>query len=132
MGSRSFVHSIVFEALHEDFGMISSLLMLVDRQVAFTMFSLCYAQHLGYLFCIMFSSPSILKHYINFNICIITMLEKLHGVGFFDGSIGHLVHCQAILPTFSNRFNFISIIRIVAFTFLGCWALIAPTLVIHL
>jgi hypothetical protein len=112
--------------------MISSLPMLVDRQVAFAMFSLCYAQHFGYLLCIMFPSPSILQHYIEFNICIITMLEKLHGVGFFDGSIGHLVHCQAILPTFSNRFNFISIIWIVAFTFLGCWALIAPTLVIHL
>jgi hypothetical protein len=60
------------------------------------------------------------------------MLEKLHGVGFCDGSIGHLVSCQAIFPTFSSGFSFLSIIRIVAFAFLGCWALITPTLVTHL
>jgi hypothetical protein len=48
------------EVLHEDLGMIFSLPMLVDLQVAFMMLSLYYAQHPCYLFHIMFPSPGIL------------------------------------------------------------------------
>jgi hypothetical protein len=49
----SFVESFV-EAFREDLGTISSFLMLADFQITFAMFSLCYAQRLGYLLCIMF------------------------------------------------------------------------------
>ncbi len=48
MGSTSFVESFVVKTLHEDLGMISSLPMLVDPHVVFTMLSLCYAQRPGY------------------------------------------------------------------------------------
>jgi hypothetical protein len=41
----------------------------------------------------MFPSLGVLQHYVEFDICTITMLEKLFGAGAFGGSIGHLVHC---------------------------------------
>ncbi len=47
MGSTSFVESFVTKVLHEDLGMISNFLTLVDPQAIFVMFLLCYAQHLG-------------------------------------------------------------------------------------
>ncbi len=64
------------------------------------MFSLCYAQHPGYLLHIVFPFPSILQHYVEFNTCTITMLEKLPGVRSFDGSINHLAHHQVIFLVF--------------------------------
>jgi hypothetical protein len=79
----------------------------------------------------MFPSPSILQHYDGFNTRTIATLEKLLGAGSFGGFIGHLVHCHAILPTFSNGFGLLSIVWIASSTFLGCWALITLTLVIH-
>jgi len=39
----------------------------------------------------MFPSLGILQHYVEFNIHTITTMEKLFGVGFFGGSICHLV-----------------------------------------
>jgi hypothetical protein len=60
MGFRSFVESFVAEVFHEDLETISNFLMLVDPRATFVMFSLCYAQCFGYLFHIMFPSPSIL------------------------------------------------------------------------
>ncbi len=94
------------------------------------MFLSCYAQRLGYLLHIMFPSPSILQHYVEFDICTITKLEKLLGVKSFGGIIGHLAYCQAIFVAFSGRLNLLSIVRTIAPTFLGCWALIIPALVI--
>jgi hypothetical protein len=38
----------VAKVLHENMGMIFSLLMFVDHEVIFATFSLCYAQHLSY------------------------------------------------------------------------------------
>jgi hypothetical protein len=38
----------------------------------------------------MFLSLSTLQHYDEFDICIITMLEKLLSVRYFGGFIGHL------------------------------------------
>jgi hypothetical protein len=67
MGFTSFVESFVVKALHEDLGMISSLLMLTNPWATFMMLSLCYAQLLGYLFHTMFPSPGILQHYVEFD-----------------------------------------------------------------
>jgi hypothetical protein len=58
--SRSFVESFVVEALHEDLGRISSLLMFANLQVVFVLLLLCYAQHPSNLFRIMFPSLGIL------------------------------------------------------------------------
>ncbi len=93
------------------------------------MFSLCYTQCLNYLFRTMFPSLSILHHYVEFNTCTITTLEKLLGVGSFDGSIGHLVHCQATFLIALNGLNFHFVVQTTALTFLGCWALIVLALV---
>jgi hypothetical protein len=60
IGPRSFVESFVAKVFHEDFGMISNLLMLVDPQVAFAMLLLYYAQCHGYLLCMMFPFLGIL------------------------------------------------------------------------
>jgi hypothetical protein len=38
----------------------------------------------------MFTSPSILQHYVEFYIRTIAMLEKLFNAGSFHGSIDHL------------------------------------------
>jgi hypothetical protein len=79
----------------------------------------------------MFPSPSILQHYVKFNIPTITMLEKLFGVGSFGSFTNHLTCHQTILLVFSNEFNLLSIVRTYAFTFLECWALISFALVIR-
>ncbi len=76
----------------------------------------------------MFPSPGILQNYVDFDIHTIGMLEKLVGAGFFNGSISHLTHCQAIFPTFSNELSFIFMVQTTTPTFLGCWALIVPTI----
>jgi hypothetical protein len=55
------------------------------------MFLLCYAQHLGCLLRTMFPYLDILQHYVKFDTCTIVTLKKLLGVGFFGGSIGHLI-----------------------------------------
>ncbi len=57
VGSTSFIESFVVKAFHEDLGMISSFLMLVNLLATFVMILLCYTQCLGYLLCIM--SPSL-------------------------------------------------------------------------
>jgi hypothetical protein len=95
------------------------------------MLLLCFAQYFGYLFCIVFSSLGILQHYANFNTCTIVILKKLLGARSFGGSINHLACCQATLPASPNRFNLPSIVQTTTSTFLGCWALIGLTLVIH-
>jgi hypothetical protein len=59
------------------------------------------------------------------------MLEKLLGVGSFNGSIDRLTRRQAILLAFSYRFGLLSMVQIIALIFLGCWALIALAFVIH-
>jgi hypothetical protein len=58
------------------------------------------------------------------------MLEKLFGVGSFGGSICHPTHCQAILA-FLGKLGFPFVIWTIAFAFLGCWALIIFTFIIH-
>jgi hypothetical protein len=110
MGFRSFVELFVVKALHYNIGMIFSLPMLEDLQVAFLMFSLCYAQRLGYLHQTMFPFLVILQHLIKFDIRIIATLEKLLGVGSFGGSIAHLTHRQTIIPTSLNKFNILFIV----------------------
>jgi len=57
MGSTSFIELFVVEVFHEDLGTIFSLPMLVDFWVAFAMLLLCYAQHLNYMFHIVFPFP---------------------------------------------------------------------------
>jgi hypothetical protein len=77
----------------------------------------------------MFPSLSILHHYVEFNTCTITTLEKLLGVGSFDGSISHFVRGEATFLISSGRLNLPFMVRTTTFTFLGCWALIALALV---
>jgi len=63
MSSMSFVQSFVIEAFQEDFNTIINLLMFVDPQKMFRMFSLCYARCPSYFLRTMFLFLSILKHY---------------------------------------------------------------------
>jgi hypothetical protein len=105
--------------------------MLAHPQVTFAMFLLCYAQRLGYLLHTMFPSLSILQHHVKFNICTITMLEKILGARSFGGSINHLTHFQTTFHASSSELNFPSIIWTTIPAFLGCWALIALALVTH-
>jgi hypothetical protein len=44
----------------------------------------------------MFLFPCVLQHYVKFNIHTIATLEKILGMGFFGGFIGHLVYRHAI------------------------------------
>ncbi len=83
----------------------------------------------NYLLRTTFPSLGILHHYTKFNICTIVMLEKLLGVGSFDGFIGHLVRCQATFLASSGGLNLLFVVRTTTFTFLGCWALIILALV---
>ncbi len=119
------------KALHEGLGMISTLLVLVNLHATFTMLSLCYAQHVNYLLHIVFPSLGILQLYAKFDSCTIIMLEKLFGARFFGGSIDHPICHQAIFPISSNEHNLPFIVQITAPTFLGCWVLITPTLIIR-
>ncbi len=59
------------------------------------------------------------------------MLKKLFGVGFFGGSIGHLIFCQATFLVFLGELNLPFVVWILVFTFLGCWALIVLAFVIR-
>jgi hypothetical protein len=123
--------SFVVKALHENLEMTSNFLMFADLQATFAMFSLHYAQRLGYLLFTMFPSPSILQHYIEFDIHTIITLEKLLGAGSFGGYINHLTHHQAILLAFLGGLSLCFIIRTTTLTFLGCCALIALALITH-
>jgi hypothetical protein len=58
-------------------------------------------------------------------------LKKLFGAEFFNGSIRHLIHHEAILPTSLDELNLSFIVQIVTPAFSRCWALIALALVIH-
>jgi hypothetical protein len=60
------------------------------------------------------------------------MLEKLLGVGSFGGSIGRLAYHQATFPTSLGRFGLLLVVWTATLIFLGCWALISPTIVICL
>jgi hypothetical protein len=42
--------------------------MLAIFHATFAMFSLCYAEWLGYLLCIMFPTPNIWWHYVEFDV----------------------------------------------------------------
>jgi hypothetical protein len=84
------------------------------------MLSSCYAQHPSYLFHTMFPSLSILQHYTKFNICTITTLEMLLGVGSFGGFINHLVHRQAIFLVSLGGINFLFVVWAITPAFLGC------------
>ncbi len=106
-------------------------LCLQIPQATFVMVSLCYAQRLGYLFHIMFLSPSSLQHYAKSNICTIVMLEKLVGVVSFGGSTNHLISHEATLLTSLSMFDLRLVVRTIALVFLGCQAPITPTLVIR-
>jgi hypothetical protein len=78
--------------------------------MAFAMFSLCYAQRPSYLLRTMFPSLGILHHYVEFNTCTITTLEKLFGVGSFDGFISHLVRGQATFLVSSSGRNLLFVV----------------------
>jgi hypothetical protein len=78
----------------------------------------------------MFPSLGILQHYVEFDIHTIATLEKLLGVGPFNGSIGHLVRHQAIFPISSSKLGLPFMVHTTSSTFLACWALIALTFVI--
>jgi hypothetical protein len=58
------------------------------------------------------------------------MLEKLFGVGSFGGFINHLVRCHAILVASLSELDLLYVVWTIAFTFLGCWALVTLALVI--
>jgi hypothetical protein len=58
-------------------------------------------------------------------------LEKLLGARSFGGSIGHLARHQTTLPASLGEFSLFYVVWIVALAFLGCWALVAPALVIR-
>jgi hypothetical protein len=79
----------------------------------------------------MFPSPSILQNYIEFDIRTMVILEKLFGARSFGGFISYLDCHQAIIPTFLGGLDLLSMVQIAAPAFLGCWALIVPTFVIH-
>jgi hypothetical protein len=91
-GCTSGIHIIcwivVAGILHENLGTIFSLPMFINPQAAFAMFLLRYAQCSSYLFCTVFPFPSILYHYVEFDICTIVMFEKLFGVKSLGGFIG--------------------------------------------
>ncbi len=67
----------------------------------------------------MFPSLCILQRFVEFDICTIAMLEKLLGAGSFDGSIDHLIHCQAVLPT-SNGLGLLFVVQTFVPAFLKC------------
>ncbi len=100
--------------------MISNHFMLTDPQVAFTMLLLCYAQCCDYLLYIMFQFLGILQHYVKFNTCTTTTLEKLLGARSFGGFIDHLARLQGILFASSNGLDLPFVIQIIVPTFLGC------------
>jgi hypothetical protein len=58
----------------------------------------------------MFPSPCVLQHYVKFNIHSIATLEKILGVGFFGGFIGHLVYRHAIFFLFLGEFGLPSMV----------------------
>jgi hypothetical protein len=68
----------------------------------------------------MFTSPSILWHYIKFDIRTIITLEKLLGAWSFGGFIDRLARHQATILVFSSKFGFLSTVWFVVFSFLGC------------
>jgi hypothetical protein len=59
------------------------------------------------------------------------MLEKLLGAKSFSGFINHLACRQATLLASSGKLTFPSIVQTIAPAFLGCWALITPTILIR-
>jgi len=99
--------------------------MFAYLQVAFAMFSFCYAQQPSYLQHTIFPAPSILQHYIEFDARIVAMLEKLLGSGSFGTTVGHLVSCQVIFLASSRGLGLPSVVQCATPTFLRCWALIA-------
>jgi hypothetical protein len=58
----------------------------------------------------MFPSPCVLQHYVKFNIHNIATLEKIFGMGFFGGFIGHLAYCHAIFFLFLGEFGLPSMV----------------------
>jgi hypothetical protein len=58
-------------------------------------------------------------------------LEKLLTVGSFGIMVGHLVHCLVILLASLGGFGLSLLVQFATIAFLGCWALITLTLVIH-
>jgi hypothetical protein len=105
--------------------------MLANPQATFVMLSFCYAQRPNYLHRIVFPSPCILQHYTKFDVHTIVMSKKLLGSRSFGTTMGHLAHHQVVLPIFLKGLGLPSVVRHVALAFLGCWALIAITLVFH-
>jgi hypothetical protein len=122
MGSRLFVESFMAKVFHEDVGMIFNPPSACKSLGNFCDYFIVLCLVLWLLFHIVFPSLGILQHYVRFNICTITTLEKLFGVRSFGVSITHLICRQTTFPIFSNRFDFFFIIQTIAFTLLGCWA----------
>jgi hypothetical protein len=59
------------------------------------------------------------------------MLKKLLGSKSFGTMVSHLAHCQIIIHASVTGLPLPSMVRRATPTFLGCWALIIPTLVSH-
>ncbi len=59
------------------------------------------------------------------------MLKKLLRSRSFGIIVGHLVHCQVILPTSLGGLGLLLIVRRATPASLGCWALIILALVFH-
>jgi hypothetical protein len=57
------------------------------------------------------------------------MLEKLLNARSFCGFIDHLVRHWATFFASLGKFGLPSIVKTTACAFLGCWALIVPTLI---
>jgi hypothetical protein len=95
--------------------------MLANSQATFTMLLFCYALHPFYLLHIVYLSPSILQCYVEFDIYLMTTLEKLLGVGSFGISTSLLACChQVILPTSSRGLGLPLVVQLVPNTFQKC------------
>ncbi len=108
--------------------MIFCLPMLAIFHASFAMFSLCYVKWLGYLFCIMFPTPNIWQHYVEFDV---HMLKKLLGARYFGCSISHLTHCQVIFLASSGKLHFQNVVWIVTPHIFGMLGIIIIAFVIH-
>jgi hypothetical protein len=81
----------------------------------------CYALRPCYLLHIVYLSPSILQCYVEFDIHLMTTLEKLLGIGSFGISTSLLACChQVILLASSRELGLPLAIRLVPRTFQKC------------
>lgn len=97
-----FVESFVIKAFQEDLNIIINLPMFVNPHVVFAMLSFYCAQHLSYIFRIIFPFLNILQHYTKFDSRTMVMLEELSSAKSFNIMVGHLA-CHQIILSVSSR-----------------------------